>query len=71
MKNYENNERLIIIANLIIFIFVVICWIVNLVKFTECDFEAPYKSEIIHGIGVFMPPASAVTCWFPIEEKNK
>jgi len=36
---------------------------VNLYKFAQCDFEASWKGEIIHGIGI-LPPASLVTVWF-------
>jgi len=71
MKNsYEKAGCSVTILYLAIAVFVIACWIVNLVKFTECDFEKPYKSEIIHGIGVFMPPASVVTCCFPSEEEK-
>lgn len=38
-------------------------WVLNLIKFCQCDFDAPWKSEIIHGIGVFLPPTSIVTVW--------
>ena len=71
MKNYYKNVKCsVVILNLAIAIFVIACWVVNLVKFTECDFEDPYKSEIIHGVGVVFPPASVVTCWFPSEEQK-
>lgn len=30
----------------------------------SCDFEADYKCEVIHSIGVIIPPASYVTVWF-------
>ena len=39
-------------------------WIWNAVKLLDCDFEADYKCEAIHGIGVVMPPASWITVWF-------
>ena len=60
----------VILIWLCIVIFVVFCWVKNLIKFMDCDFEAPYKSEIVHGIGVFTVAASVVTCWFPDEEKK-
>jgi hypothetical protein len=27
-------------------------WVVNVIKFCQCDFEEPYKTEIIRGIGI-------------------
>lgn len=39
-------------------------YITNAVKFFNCDFNTPLKCEIVHGIGVFVPPVSVVTVWF-------
>ena len=49
---------------LIIFIAAVTPYIWNAAKFASCDFEANYKCEAIHGIGVVVPPAAIVTVWF-------
>jgi hypothetical protein len=38
-------------------------WLTNIVKLTNCDFAAPYKCEVVHGIGI-IPPAAFVTVWF-------
>lgn len=46
-----------------LWLFFVGCWGVNAYKFVGCDFEAPYKGEIIHGAGL-LGPISAVTVWF-------
>ena len=43
-------------------------WIWNGVKFANCDFVSDYKCEIIHGAGVFIPPASWITVWFDTDE---
>lgn len=40
------------------------CWIGNLAKLIRCDFASPYKSEVVHAVGVFVPPAALVTVWF-------
>lgn len=37
-------------------------WVKNLVKLTNCDFNAPYKAEMIHGIGI-LPVVGMVTGW--------
>jgi len=39
-------------------------WCINAYKFANCDFEANYKCEIIHGAGVFIPPSALLTVWF-------
>ena len=42
---------------------VVSSWIGNFIQLTDCDFESPYKCEVIHGVGV-IPAISVVTVWF-------
>jgi hypothetical protein len=42
-------------------------YITNVVKLAKCDFEAPYKCEVIHGIGI-APPLFIVTAWFGTDE---
>lgn len=39
-------------------------WIVNVVKFVQCDFKESYKEEVIHGVGIVFPPAAIVTVWY-------
>lgn len=46
-----------------IWLFIITCWIFNFIKLLNCDFETPFKEEVIHLIGVFIPPASIITCW--------
>lgn len=33
-------------------------------KLANCDFESDYKCEVIHGIGVVIPPSAFITVWF-------
>ena len=40
-------------------------WVKNLIKLSECDFEAPYKAEIIYGVGI-LPPVGMVTGWLDL-----
>jgi hypothetical protein len=49
---------------IIIVILLMLPWSVNAYKFAGCDFESPYKCEVVHGIGLFAPPASWITVWF-------
>jgi hypothetical protein len=39
------------------------CWVVNVMKLARCDFEPPYRGEVIHAIGL-IPAAAVVTVWF-------
>jgi hypothetical protein len=48
----------------VIVVLMMVAYVVNFMKFIENDFEAPYKSEIVNGIGVFLPPAASITVWF-------
>ena len=43
-------------------------WVVNLYKFTQCDFESPYKCEAIHGASIFLAPAGGVVGWMDFGE---
>ena len=49
---------------LFVFIAAVAPWIWNGVKLASCDFESDYKCEVIHAIGVVIPPAAYITVWF-------
>lgn len=57
-----------VISGLVLLLLVsVVCvlafgWVMNLVKLTRCDSEAPYKCEVVHALGVF-PPVGVVTGW--------
>lgn len=42
-------------------------WVMNIVKFTQLDFEQPIKAEVLRGIGIF-PPIGAVMGWIPIKD---
>jgi hypothetical protein len=39
----------------------------NIVRLCNCDFEAPYKAEIIYGAGIFTPTFLA-TAFLDIED---
>ncbi len=51
-------------------IFMLVCgYIANVVKFAKCDFEAPYKTEVLRGAGVFpVVPMGAVLGWMDIKD---
>jgi len=47
-------------------------WTFNVKKLTECDFEKPYRCEIVHIIGI-IPIVPPVFVWFDSDrvEKNE
>jgi len=47
---------------LVVILAIGIGWVKNIIKLTECDFEAPYKAEVVHAIGV-IPFVGAITGW--------
>ncbi len=62
MKNTKKYTN-IVILNIVFWLFTLICWVVNLIKLLNCDFEGPWKEEAIHLIGL-IGPASLITCWY-------
>ncbi len=42
-------------------------WIWNANKLASCDFKAPYMCEIIHNVGLILPPIAIITVWFDID----
>ena len=51
-------------------IMIAIGWVLNLTKLSSCDFEPPYKAEIIYGVGL-VPIVGAITGWMDIEGCKK
>lgn len=45
-----------------IWLYFIICWVVNLFILLNCDFEESYREEFIHGIGL-IGPVAGVTVW--------
>ena len=43
-----------------IVLFCVYGWVNNVVKLANCDFEPSYKAEVIHGVGILIPPVGFV-----------
>jgi hypothetical protein len=43
-------------------------WGMNIYKFASCDFKAPYKAEIVRGIGIPFAPVGAIVGWFSIAD---
>ena len=59
--------KLLIFTLAVVLIGYLIVWGWNVTKFLSCDFQAPYKCEVVHGIGVVIPPVSIITVWIEAE----
>lgn len=55
----------IIVFQIVILLVIGTGWIKNIVKLTRCDFEKPYKAEVIHIVGL-VPPIGMVTGWLNV-----
>ena len=42
----------------------------NIYKLCHNDFEAPYKSEIIRGVGIFIAPVGVIAGYMTIGDEN-
>lgn len=45
-------------------------YVSNIIKLTRCDFEAPYKAEVIRTIGL-LPPVGVIIGYVTIEDGKK
>jgi hypothetical protein len=43
-------------------------YVANIVRLCSTDFEAPYKAEVIRGVGVVVPPLGVVLGFVPIAD---
>lgn len=62
MKKQKGN---VLILAVIVILVVGTGWVKNIIKLSNCDFEAPYKAEVIHAIGI-IPPVGMVTGWLDV-----
>ena len=50
---------------LVIVVVVMVGWVKNVIKLADCDFTAPYKCEVVHGVGI-IPPVGMITGWLDV-----
>ncbi len=55
----------IIALQIVIILIVGVGWVKNVIKLADCDFEAPYKAEVVHAVGI-IPPVGMVTGWLDL-----
>ena len=63
------KKATVTVAAVFIAIAAITTYAVNAYKFTECDFQADYQCEVIHGIGLIPYPTSIVTVWFDTDKQ--
>lgn len=64
MRKFDWFGFWVIVFYALIVISFLASYITNLVKLFKCDFESPWKDEVIHLLGVLIPPVSYITAWF-------
>lgn len=54
----------------IVGIYILLVWgyIANIYKLTECNFKAPYKTEVIRIVGIVVPPVGCVTGFMSLDD---
>jgi len=57
--------KIMLIVWMILILVIGTGWVKNIIKLSNCDFEAPYKAEIIHGVGL-IPPIGMITGWLDV-----
>ena len=66
-KGFTLIELIMVVA--IIFVIVMgVGWFKNIGRFVHCDFKAPYKAEVIRGIGIPVVPLGAIAGWVTIKD---
>jgi len=66
-------EKLGAVGVLVVFCLMIavgIGWITNIYKFATADFKAPYKNEILRGVGIPFTPLGAVLGYITIDDKE-
>lgn len=64
----KNQKGISNVAAIVFLLLVIICgvgWVKNIIKLAECDFESPYKAEVLHAVGL-VPIIGAVTGYIDI-----
>ena len=52
-----------VIVYVFLVLFLTVGWVKGVIHLCQCDFEAPYKAEIIYSVGTFVPVVGGVVGW--------
>ena len=64
-KNTNKSAGALLILPVAIILIIGTGWVKNIIKLSECDFQSPYKAEVIHMAGL-IPPVGMVTGWMDL-----
>lgn len=65
MKDETVGKLLILIT-----IVLMLGWFVNIIRFFQCDFDTPFREEVVRGVGIFVPPVGGVVGYINIEDEE-
>lgn len=54
--------------NILIILVSLVGWVKNFIKFINCDFNLPYRAEVIYSLGL-IPVVGVVTGWLNIKDE--
>lgn len=57
--------KIIILIQVCLIVLMLTGWVKNIIKLSDTDFQAPYKAEVIHTVGL-IPPVGMVTGWLDL-----
>lgn len=43
-------------------------WVMDIYRFSKCDFRSPYKAEALYGIGIVCPSVGGVFGWIKFKD---
>ena len=55
LNNKRGYAEVMAIFVILFYLVIGFGWVMNVVKFTQCDFEPSYKAEVIRAIGLVTP----------------
>jgi hypothetical protein len=70
MKSNTSLSITVVLLMLLLTVFIGISWVVNVVKLVQCDFDNPYKEEVLRGIGL-IPIVAPFVAWQDFEEDTQ
>ncbi len=53
--SFKKDRIMLVLATIVLVMVLLIGYLMNVYKLVQCDFEAPYKAEVIRGVGMFIP----------------
>ena len=61
-------KPIVLLAYMAAFVVAGVGYLDNIFQLTECDFEPPYKCEVIRSVGVFVPPVGIIVGYVSIDD---